>query len=1210
MYRIEALQGGAWVPLHGEGCLGEHLSEAKLVQSANAIGSLTLKVLPTSTADLPCNTRVRALNERTGEYEFYGRVIDATPQMEDGGELSLEVMCEDALGFLQDTRVWIDSRKAYFEDQNKSYWVEINDDETRTMYSADLVKLVVGQHNATVGDSHGDKWKRVAFSDLGIDPDEQTSMDAEYEATTYEMLADVAEDSDLEYRSRYDGSAATLEIADSLGSERGIFAVGENLASSALKTSMADVVTRMFPYGDEYAKLEKKVRKGTKVTGALKGSDWQTKKGTMVRFDVEGSLKCVLTVGARDKDYAMVFFTDRKITAKNADDAVLKKYTTKAKATGANLTRRYPVPEDAKYVYVYGADSKCTTYGYYTNGSGAYIKRHYRTDLGWWKKKLTDKQLSRILKKYGCEIGSVVDGSNDRSYFLRRNEDRYGVVEGTCIKEKQLATSKIENAKKAVYSIDDLKATRAKAERFVKFACRQLKKRCKASVELTVTGYDLAEAGLAYDTLRLYDTWTVRNELVGINHKAEVVRIERDLLHPWEVEVEMGSKVTRASGSNRSNSLDSGSTGTDGDDDDSAADEYAALAGQYAAAAEAAAKEAVERADELDGISYCIQVDSLAAGQMASEAYDSVHPITEAMRGALEEAEEQASQLTAVKEAQSQTIETSNSLARAVATYSYETEKSVVRWKQTYSASLDAWASDDPETQAKIKAAYAKLYGEGGTADNPTADSAQGHLNAAKAANVEASATESQMRTELASANAYQASCKKAASNAQSAYEKALANYKALKKRTKAKRKQVDAAHTALNAAIAKRDRSQAAVDGANERCAEAEANYAAAKESLADAEAKVEAASAEVDTAMNGIHELYSSTIEQTARGIKLTAQKTDSLGTRVGSLEVTAEDITSTVSGLKSATNLRQTESGWTWSIVDSTARSAAASAKTAADNAASDASDAYTMAYNIVNGAGTLTLGGAATAINMGGSTTTINMGGSYSAVNIGGASISYYGGALSISPRSQASNVGLYLTSSSLSIGNKSSMNTGKLECGNIESVGKVTADKFKSTGSYMNVNVGPLVSGGASCGSGTYKWSKVYAESDTIQTSSRKVKENIEPEPDEKAARLLDVEVVKFDYKPGFLRSVGCKGWYGVIAEDVHDDFPEVVSDWDVGTVTDELTGEEVECYPGVTYGAFVPHLIKLCQMQQVQIDALAARVAALEGEEAECSSQT
>lgn len=910
MYRIEILADGAWEEIHGSNCLGEHLAEAKMVHSSNAIGSLTLDLLPTSSAagTIGCNTRVRVLNEQTGEYDFYGRVIDVAPQMDEDGATYTEVVCEDALGFLQDTSVWIDSRKEYFDGSNPKYPVEIDaEDDTREIGSETLARLVVGQHNNTVGDSGGDAWKKVKVGTVSIPAGTTTEIDAEYEATTYEMLSDVAEDADLEYRSRYDGTDVYIDMATQLGAEAGTFAVGDNLASTALKTSMADVVTRLFPYGDEYAKLEKTVRKGVKVSGALKGNTWQTKSGTMVRFPVGGALKCVLTVGARNKDYAMVFFTDKKLSeaGKDKSDAIVKKYTTKAKATGANLVRRYPVPEDAKYVYVYGADSKCTTYGYYKNSSGAEVKKHYRTDLAFWKKYLTDAQLDAILKAHGVSIGSVVDGSNDRSYFLRRNEDKYGAVEGTVIIDKQLNTKKITNARKAVYSVTDFSYSKAKwarkAKLFVKRAAKELKSRCDESVELTVTGYDLAEAGLDYDALKLYDTWRVTNQLCGIDHMAEVVRIERDLLQPWEVSVELGSKVTRASSSDRPSCLGGGVPSDYGDDDDSTEDEYAALTGQLADAAEEAAGKAVEKADELDEVSYRIQVDSLAAGQMASEAYDSVHPITEAMRGALEDAEEQASQLTAVKESQSQTIQTSNALARAVATYSYETEKSVVRWKQTYTASLDAWASDDPETQAKIKVAYAKLYGESGTADNPTADSAQGHLNAAKAANVEATAKEAEMKTELASANAYQSSCSSAAKKAQASYEKALANYKALKKKTKAKRKQIDAAHTALNAAIAKRDKSQAAVDAANTRCAEAEQSYADAKAALAAAEAKVEAASAEVDTAMNGIHQLYSSTIEQTAKGIRLTAQKTDALGKKVTSLEVKADGVTTTIEDVR---------------------------------------------------------------------------------------------------------------------------------------------------------------------------------------------------------------------------------------------------------------------------------------------------------------------
>ncbi len=843
MYTIEMMRdGGDWRQLFGASCRGEYVREAKLVQSSNSIGSLTLSVLPSFPflSELACNRRVRAKDEQSGEYVFFGRVIDAAPQMDEDGIVFTEVTCEDALGFLQDTRVWIDSRKSYFEGTNKNYVVEIDEDENRTMSSGDLAKLLVGQHNNTVGDDGGDAWKKLNIGTFDVDADEETTFSAEYEATTYEMLSDVAEDAAFEYRSRYDGTKCYIDMATSLGEEGGAFKLGDNLASAALESSMADVVTRMFPYGDEYAKLEKKVRKGTKVTGGLSGSEWQAKKGTMVRFPCENSLKCVLTVGARNDDYAMVVFASKKLTKSNAAKAVVKKYTTKAN-TKENLVRRYPVPDEAKFVYVFGADSKCTTYGYYRNANGDEIHKSYRTDLAFWKKKLTSAQLSKILKKYGCEIGSVVDGSGDESFFLRKNEAKYGVVEGTCIKEKQLATSKITNSKKAVYSLGDLnykaKTWTRKATKFVTYAARQLSKKCSESVELTVTGYDLREAGLPYDALRLYDTWTVTNELCGINCKAEVVRVERDLLKPWCVEVEMGSKVTRASGSSRSSSLGGTLVEGEGNDDDSAADEYATLVGQYAEAAEEAAESAVVKADELDTLSRRIQVDALAAGQMASSAYDDVHPITEAMRSALDEAEQQAHELTAVKESQSKTIEASNALARAVATYSYETEKSVVRWQQTYTASLDAWASDDEETQAKIKSAYAKLYGEGGTAESPTADSAQGHLNAAKAANVDATAKEAEMASELASARAYQQSCADALTKQTEAYEAAKANYDALKVKTGVSTRQIDAAWTALQTSTARKEAAQEKVDAAAERCAVAEKNYSDAKDVLADAE-------------------------------------------------------------------------------------------------------------------------------------------------------------------------------------------------------------------------------------------------------------------------------------------------------------------------------------------------------------------------------------
>lgn len=1219
MMRIEASVAGAWTVLNGD------LAKADIVQSANAIGTLTLEILPTSSVykEIACNTIVRVYDEQHDEWVFYGRVIDVTPGMESNGTISKEAVCEDALGFLQDTAVWIDSRKAYFDGSNSSYPVEIDDDDgSRTIASSSLAKLLLSQHNNTVADNGGDSWKKVKVGTVSLSG--ETTFSAEYEATTYEMLSAVADDASAEFRSRYDGTSTYIDMAPSLGSNAGTFAVGDNVAQTALKTSMADVVTRMYPYGDKYAKLEKIRRKGTKVTGALKGSDWQTSKGTMLRFPCEGALKCVLKVGARNKDYAMVVFASAKLTKSNAEDAVVRKYTTK-RTTGANLTRRYPVPEGAKYVYVYGSGSTCTTYGYYRNKAKNAVKKNYRTDLAFWKSKLTDAEVQAIIAAHcpGATIGSVVDGSNDRSYYIAMNEDKYGAIEGTCLKEGQLSTDKITNARKAIYSINDLKGAsdakskKIRAKNFIKYACQQLKDRCNEAVELTVTGYDLAEAGLDYDALKLYDRWRVTNSLCGIDHLAEVVRIQRDLLQPWNVEVELGSKVERATGAGKgtSASLTAGiKPSAAGDDDDSAEDEYATLAGQYADAAEKAAEEAVEKADELDQLSYLIQVDSLAAGQMASDAYDTVLPITDAMRGLLADAQDQADSLTSVKESQSKTISLANDLARAQASYAYETEKSVVRWKQTYTADLDAWASEDPAVQAEIAAAYKLLYGANGTAEKPEADSAQGHLNAAKAANVEAASTEAEMRVELASANAYKASCSAAADKAAAAAKKAQKAYDALKKKTTAKRKELDAAKAARDAALAKEAAAKEKVDGANVRCAEAEANYTAAKDALADAEAKVATAQVEVDTAMNGIHQKYQTCIEQTAKKVSISATEETVEGKYQAALDVTARAIQSLVSSAGGSSTYTQTDDGFNFTITksmtavqDSTARSSASSAATAASNAASAASNAQNtansaqsdvnavkayMSFTNNNGTGTLTLGGSASTISMGGSTATISLCG-------GVGSIIAYGsiGQLQINVPSSAINAFAISTGSGSLIMGGGALNVHALLNVNGHDIKTSNGGNISSDGyinAVGNVTCAKLITSSAETASGD---NAVISKSGYLRRgtgSSRRYKRDIADVEDDtlNPELLYNIPVRQFVYNDGYLvegdeyegRTV-----IGLIAEEVEEHYPVAVyhnglnqaENWDVRYI--------------------VPPMLKLIQDQKKLIDALTARLDALEG---------
>lgn len=101
------------------------------------------------------------------------------------------------------------------------------------------------------------------------------------------------------------------------------------------------------------------------------------------------------------------------------------------------------------------------------------------------------------------------------------------------------------------------------------------------------------------------------------------------------------------------------------------------------------------------------------------------------------------------------------------------------------------------------------------------------------------------------------------------------------------------------------------------------------------------------------------------------------------------------------------------------------------------------------------------------------------------------------------------------------------------------------------------------------------------------SSSRRVKENIRDIKDEEALKLLDIEVVKFDYIEPF----GEKDQCGVIAEDVKAIIPEAV---EIQPVYDETkpVDEEINPAPSVDYRKFIPYLIKMVQIQQKEIEEL------------------
>lgn len=105
---------------------------------------------------------------------------------------------------------------------------------------------------------------------------------------------------------------------------------------------------------------------------------------------------------------------------------------------------------------------------------------------------------------------------------------------------------------------------------------------------------------------------------------------------------------------------------------------------------------------------------------------------------------------------------------------------------------------------------------------------------------------------------------------------------------------------------------------------------------------------------------------------------------------------------------------------------------------------------------------------------------------------------------------------------------------------------------------------------------------IYASAFT-QSSSRRVKKNIEDMTDEEAKKLLHVEVKLYDY----INPDMPDGCFGCIAEDMAKLIPSCVNG-DVDCADDDAAAIQGI---GIDYSKLVPHLIKMVQIQQAQIDA-------------------
>ena len=160
-------------------------------------------------------------------------------------------------------------------------------------------------------------------------------------------------------------------------------------------------------------------------------------------------------------------------------------------------------------------------------------------------------------------------------------------------------------------------------------------------------------------------------------------------------------------------------------------------------------------------------------------------------------------------------------------------------------------------------------------------------------------------------------------------------------------------------------------------------------------------------------------------------------------------------------------------------------------------------------------------------------------------------------------------------------------------GNLTIPAKLTFNGWAQIADLGSHNLGLIANSGilARRYDNANNWVGMYASSFNSQ-SSRLVKENIQPITDDTAKKLLNIEVVSYDY----IKEVGGeKNKVGMIAEDMLNIYPELVN---VPKNYNEEKAKE-SIYNGnntdtlsLDYAKFTPYLIKMVQIQQQEINEL------------------
>lgn len=241
MYDITIKNGNITQMLHSSSVINtdEKIASGSIAEEINAISSFQFVVYPNN----PCyerlhpySTMVEVYNTNKNRYEFKGRVLKVSPQMDADGMTYKNVVCESRLAFLCDSIQPYSAPRYYEGDESRNGLQE-------------FIDVILANHNAQVEDS-----KKIYRGIVTVNPfksSDNISKGLNYE-NTFEVIKSKLIDSfggEIDLREGSDG-LLYFDYVEKFGAVRSTtIELAKNIESQSRDIDPSKIITRLIPLG-------------------------------------------------------------------------------------------------------------------------------------------------------------------------------------------------------------------------------------------------------------------------------------------------------------------------------------------------------------------------------------------------------------------------------------------------------------------------------------------------------------------------------------------------------------------------------------------------------------------------------------------------------------------------------------------------------------------------------------------------------------------------------------------------------------------------------------------------------------------------------------------------------------------------------------------------------------------------------------------------